>query len=90
MPSRKKNVRKGKPSAREQAYEPPAEVDFSKGLVFRGVKAWRQYLSWKRGYVKLDPELREVFPDDRAVNALLRQVVEVANKTIRKNRKKSA
>ncbi len=90
MPNRKKKVRNGKPSAREMAYEPPAEVDFSNGLVFRGVKAWRQYLSWKRGYAKLDPDLRKVFPDDRAVNDLLRQLVDVANNAIPKKRKKSA
>jgi hypothetical protein len=57
------------------AYESPKEVDFKSGIVLRGVQQWKQFLSFKRGWVKLDPELRRVFPTNEAVNETLRKVI---------------
>ncbi|HEV2296507.1 MAG TPA: hypothetical protein VGR35_21865 [Tepidisphaeraceae bacterium] len=90
MPNRKKNVIRGKPSAQEMAYEPPAEVDFSTGLVFHGMKEWRRYISWKRGYVKLDPDLRKLLPDDRKVNQILRNALALRKVIAGEKKRRSA
>jgi hypothetical protein len=59
------------------AYEPPKQVDFANGLVLKGVEQWKRYLNFKRGWVKLDPEIRRAFPSDRMVNEALRKVIEL-------------
>lgn len=56
-------------------YEPPKEVDFTSGIVLRGVRQWKQFLSFKRGWAKLDPALRQAFPTDEAVNQTLRKAM---------------
>ena len=88
MPREKHNVRKVKFSAAEMAYEPPGEVDFSSGLVFRGLKAWKAYRQWRRKVVILDPDVRKAFPDDVSVNEALKKVLEL--KQIAAGRRKSA
>ena len=73
-------VRYVKFTPEEMAYEPPVDVSDPKRfpLVCRGGDEWRKFLSFKRGFVRLDPELRKAFPDDRSVNEALRAVVNVA------------
>jgi hypothetical protein len=71
----KVKVHKVKFTAEEMAYDAPAEVDFSKGQVLRGEAAWQKYLSAKRGYAKLAPEVRKAFPDDKSVNEALRSLM---------------
>ena len=41
---------------------------------------WRQYFSFERGYVLLDPEVRKAFPTDKAVNNALRMLVDIARR----------
>lgn len=62
-------------SANEMEYEPPKEVDFKSGIVLKGARQWRQFLSFKRGWVKLDPAIRQAFPTDEAVNRALRKAI---------------
>jgi len=75
----KSRVRYVKFSPEEMAYEAPPDVSDPKRFptIARGQREWEQFLAFKRGYVRLDPELRELFKDDRAVNAVLRKVVEL-------------
>jgi hypothetical protein len=72
-------------SAEEMACEPPAEVNFKKGLTFRGLKQWKQFLSFKRGYVKLSPDLQKKFKDSAAVNEALRKLANTREVTTRKS-----
>lgn len=60
----------------EMAYEPPADMSDPEKYptIAVGRREWLRFLSFKRGYARLDPDLREAFPDDRAVNAALRHV----------------
>lgn len=76
MAKGKHNVAKVRSSSAEMDYEVPAEVDFSSGLVFRGVKAWRTYRQWRRQMALLTPNVRKAFPDDQSVNRALREVME--------------
>jgi hypothetical protein len=74
------------------AYEAPPDVSDPKRFptIARGRKEWEQFLSIKRGYFRLDPDLRAFFRDDKTVNDLLRQFMEVAKNVNSRNRKKSA
>lgn len=55
-----------------------ADADASKRpIIARGKAEWQKFLTYKRGYVRLEPELRKAFPDDKAVNEALRKVVEL-------------
>src|SRR5947209_1903163 len=67
----------------EMAYDAPADTSDPKRFptLARGRKEWEQFLSLKRGYVRLDPDLRSFYQDDRQVNELLRQFMEMAKKT---------
>lgn len=60
----------------EMAYEPPKDVSDPKRYptIARGREEWERFLSFKRGFVRLAPDLREFFKDDTQVNDLLRQV----------------
>jgi len=61
------------------AYEAPADVSDPKRFptIAKGRREWEQFLTFKRGYVRLDPDLRELFKDDRGVNEVLRKAVEL-------------
>jgi hypothetical protein len=53
-----------------------ADVDASKPTFWlRGLKEWRAFLSFKRGYVRLQPDVRSAFPNDDAVNTALRSLM---------------
>lgn len=76
----------------EMAYEAPADVSDPKRFptVARGRKEWEQFLALKRGYVRLDPDVRAHFKDDKTINELLRELVDVAKRHLPVKRKKSA
>ena len=38
----------------------------------RGDKDWKKFVAFRNGFVRLDPEIRKVFPDNRSVNEALR------------------
>jgi len=74
-------------SPEEMAYEAPAEVDFSRWKsVGRGPKAWQNRHLLKARSVTLDPDVSAAFPDDDAVNSALRELVKLANKSVKKRR----
>jgi hypothetical protein len=79
-------VRHVKFSPEEMAYDAAEDVSDSKRFVTvaRGRKEWEQYLSFRRGFVKLDPDVRRAFPDDRSVNEVLKKVIELRSITIEK------
>ena len=61
----------------EMAYELPEETSDWLPIPGRGWKAAKRFIAWKRQMARLDPDVRRAFPDDRAVNAALRKVVEI-------------
>jgi hypothetical protein len=66
-----------------------ADVDASKApIIARGSKEWEAFLSFKRGFVRLEPNVRKAFPDERSVNEALKKVIELQQISAR--RKKSA
>jgi hypothetical protein len=77
-------------SPEEMAYEPPKEVNFKSGTVFRDVEQWRQYLGRKRGFVKLDPDVAAFFRDDQTVNEVLRRAMGIMKVKPGAKRRKSA
>ena len=87
----KVNVRYVKFTPEEMAID-AADVDASRGgPTFRGIKEWQRFLSFKRGYAKLDPKVRQAFPDNASVNAALRKVIELQEmKQSRGRKRKSA
>jgi hypothetical protein len=40
-------------------------------------RRWSEILTFSRGYVRLDPEIRRFFKDDKAVNEALREAMEM-------------
>lgn len=64
-------------------------VDASKGpFIARGTKEWEDFLSFRRGFVRLDPEIRKAFRDDRSVNEALKKFI--VSKQSASRRKRSA
>jgi hypothetical protein len=91
MAKGKPSVRKVKFSAAELAYEPPADVDFGRGLVLHGVNEWQRYRQWRRKMALLEPDVRKAFPDDKSVNTALRRVIRQKHRpTVPAGRRKSA
>jgi hypothetical protein len=70
-------VRHVKFSPEEMAID-AADVDVSKKprIVIRGVDEWKRFLSFKRGYVRLDDDVAQVFKDASSVNRALRKLLE--------------
>lgn len=53
------------------------DVDASRiPVIARGEEEWQRFLSFKRGYVHIDPDLRRVFKDKESVNRALRKLIE--------------
>ena len=73
--SQRAKVRFVKFTPEEMAYEAPSDVSDPKRYptLAKGQSEWLEFLSFKRGYIKLDPALREFFKDDREINDVLRQ-----------------
>jgi hypothetical protein len=68
-----------------------ANVDASKRpAIARGPEEWQKFLTFKHGFVRLDPELRKAFPDDKAVNEALQKVVELRSIGKTTSRRRSA
>lgn len=40
--------------------------------ITRGDKDWKKFITFRNGFVRLGPALRKRFPNNRAVNAALR------------------
>jgi len=58
------------------AYDPsPAETE-KWPVVAQGIKQWRSYLSFKRGFVKLDPTVLRFYRDSQTVEKVLRKFME--------------
>jgi hypothetical protein len=87
MSKKMKNVRYVKFTPEEMAYEPPAEIDFSKVLLIRGYENWRRFRQWKRQMAQLDADVREAFPTNQSVNDALRKVIEIQQMKTTKQKK---
>lgn len=85
----KTSVRYVKFTPEEMAYEGPEDTSDPERFptIARGRKEWEQFLAVKRGYVRLDPDLRKVFKDDEAVNKALRKLLEAMPFTSTRKRK---
>jgi hypothetical protein len=88
MTKRNIKIRHVKFSPEEMAYEPPEEVNFKSGIVLRGIEQWKEFLSFERGYVKIDPKLRRQFKDPNEINRALRQWLD--NKSVAARKRRSA
>ena len=69
------------------AYEPPVEVDFSTGFVIRGQKGREDFRAWRKNFVRIRPELRQAFPDDKTVNEALEVMAAIMKMKAGKPRK---
>src|SRR5689334_2513047 len=76
----------------EMASDAPADVSDGRKfpIISRNQKEWEQFLSFKRGYVRLDPELRKIFKDDKQVNETLRRAIALFEAVEAKKKRKSA
>jgi len=45
--------------------------------ITRGDKDWKKFVTFRNGFVRLDPEIRKVFPDNRSVNEALRTFLRI-------------
>ncbi len=45
--------------------------------ITRGDKDWKKFIAFRNGFVRLDPELRKLFPDNRSVNNALKAFLEI-------------
>jgi hypothetical protein len=67
-------------SPEEMAYDVPADVSDPRRfpVIGRGESVWKRFLSFRNGFVRLDPQLRKAFPDERSVNAVLRRMIQAS------------
>jgi len=82
------NVRHVKFTPEEMAYDAPSDVSDPKRFptLARGKQEWLEFLSVKRGYVRLAPDIREFFKDEEAVNNALRKLIEAMPSQPRKRK----
>jgi hypothetical protein len=73
-------------SPEEMAYDAPADTK-EPAFSIRGKAEWEQFLSFKRGFVRLDRDLRAYFKNDQQVNHVLRHVMEIMQSNSSKRRK---
>jgi hypothetical protein len=66
-------------SPEELAYDAPRDVSDPKRFptITRDAKDWRKFLTFRNGYARLKPMLRQAFPTDAAVNEALEFVLKV-------------
>jgi hypothetical protein len=82
------DVRYVKFSPEEMAYEAPEDVSDPNRFptIARGRPEWLEFLAFKRGYVRLAPELRRFFKDEEAVNDALRKLVQAMPGPVKKRK----
>lgn len=79
-------VRKVKFTPEEMAYEAPKEVKVDD--TWMNVKQWEAWRSFKRGFFRLDPDLKKFFKDERQINNALRRAIALRDAlTVKKKRK---
>jgi|SRR6266550_4562619 len=87
----KTSVRYVKFTPEEMAYDPtPEETADWIRIPGRGLAALKRFLKWKRRMARLDPDIRKAFPDDQAVNEVLRRAIQLRRTGSGAKRKKSA
>jgi hypothetical protein len=85
MPQKVK-VRYVKFTPKEMAID-AGDVDASElPVIARGRQEWLKFLSVKRGYVRLTPDVLEFFKNDEAVNNALRKLIEAMPTELRKRK----
>lgn len=55
--------------------------------ITRGDRDWKKFVAFRNGFVRLSPELRKQFADERAVNEALREYLRLRKTASNKNRK---
>jgi hypothetical protein len=73
--SPKINVRYVEFTPEEMAIDCPIDVSDATRYptITRGGKDWEKFISFRNGFVRLEPELRKAFGTSRAVNEALRE-----------------
>ncbi|MGB7159827.1 MAG: hypothetical protein WBD40_17300 [Tepidisphaeraceae bacterium] len=96
------SVRHVKFTPEEMAYDPSPEetadwvpVGRGPGAMFakpsrEALAIWKRELERRKGYVRLDSDLRKAFPSDDLVNQALRKIIEIRALPVGTKRKKTA
>jgi hypothetical protein len=71
------------------AYDPTPEESERWPAVARGMAQWRQFFSFKRGYVRLEPKVASFYRDAETVNRVLKTFMD-ADTALRGPRLKTA
>jgi hypothetical protein len=76
-------------SPQELAYDPsPADTE-RWPLVARGFEQWRRFFAFRRGFVRLEPEVASFYGNEETVNNVLRKIME-ADAAIQAPRRRTA
>lgn len=77
----KVNVRYVKFTPEEMAYDAPRDVSDPKRFptIGKDAASWKKFITFRNGFAKIRPELRQAFPDDKAVNEALEKVLAIMN-----------
>jgi hypothetical protein len=88
----KLKVRYVKFTPEEMAYDIPPDTSDPKRFptLGRGPKDWKKFMTFRNGFIRIDPKLRKAFPDDRSVNAALQKVIELRAIGLSPSHKRSA
>jgi hypothetical protein len=71
------------------AYDPSPEETERWPLVARGIEEWRRFFAFRRGFVRLEPEVADFYGSEKTVNSVLRKIME-ADAAIRAPRRRTA
>ena len=85
----KHSVKHVKYSPEEMAYDPGPEETERWPLVARGLDEWRRFFAFRRGFVRLEPELATFYGSAETVNRVLKKIME-ADAAIRNRRRETA
>jgi hypothetical protein len=88
MQAKKIDVRFVKFSPEEMAYDAPPDTSDPKRFVTigRGPVAWKEFVNFRNGFVRIDPKIRSAFPTEKAVNLALRKLIETHTAPPRKRK----
>ena len=63
----------------EMAYDVPGDVSDPKRYPTIGwsEKQWKRFVTFRKGFVRVAPNIRSAFQSEEAINAALRKVIEI-------------
>jgi hypothetical protein len=76
-------------SPQEVAYDPSPEETERWPLVARGIEEWRRFFAFRRGFVRLEPEVANFYGSEETVNNVLKKIMD-ADAAIKSPRRRTA